>query len=437
MKKVKILPIIFIMGGCLCCYGEITRKDIVSYNLDYYSLKMKEEAENLKLKEELKKEKKQEIKIQQSKERKEKVSRFLKKVQSDFAVKIVSENKYTDNLYKTHRDHVNAFIETVDVAIKYRPKFFWRQGHTSLGFDINGGPDTNITKKNVFIKGKGKFNTLLKHTRGKYTFGLKFGLGKDYSSLTDIKTEAIIPESLIDYWKRLYGATLNMDFNRIPTDITYTHTDDLYEKRYNSSNTSTDKISLTNYFKVFPKTSLLTSFDYTVDNSPKRPGARIVSYTWWGGIHGKLTPKITGLVKAGYRFENPKRTENTDTQTINLNLDYKMFNRLFHTFSVDRNVQTTAYENEYWVKTTKFQLVSTYLPPFSKRLRFLTNLAFTDYSYSSERKDKLYQMSLGATYALKNKLNISAKYEFEYKNSDKVENDYEVNTITLRLTKEF
>ncbi|MCM8819947.1 MAG: outer membrane beta-barrel protein [Candidatus Omnitrophica bacterium] len=427
------------MMVCFCCYGEITRKDIISYNLDYYSLKMKENIENLKLKEaiEKKKEKKQEIKIQKSKERGEKVLKFLKKVQSDFAIKVISENKYTDNLYKTHRDHVNAFTNTVDVAIKYRPKFFWRKGHTSLGFDINGGPDTNITKKNVFAKGKGNFNTLLEHTRGKYTFGLKFGLGKDYSALTNIKTGAIMQEGLIDYWRRLYGATLNMNFNIIPTDISYTHTDNLYEKRYATSNTSSDKISLTNYFKVFPKTSLLTSFDYNVDNSPKRPNARIVSYTWWAGLKGRLTPKITGLVKSGYRFENPKSSVDTNTQTINLNLDYRMFERLFHTFSVDRNIQTTAYENEYWVKTTRFQLTSTYLPTFSKRLRFLTDFAFIDYSYSSERKDKLYQMGLEAIYVLRNKLNVSAKYEFEYNNSDELENDYKVNTITLRLTKEF
>ncbi|MCM8831367.1 MAG: outer membrane beta-barrel protein [Candidatus Omnitrophica bacterium] len=427
------------MMVCFCCYGEITRKDIISYNLDYYSLKMKENIENLKLKEaiEKKKEKKQEIKIQKSKERREKVLKFLKKVQSDFAIKVISENKYTDNLYKTHRDHVNAFTNAVDVAIKYRPKFFWRKGHTSLGFDINGGPDTNITKKNVFVKGKGNFNTLLEHTRGKYTFGLKFGLGKDYSALTNIKTGAIMQEGLIDYWRRLYGATLNMNFNIIPTDINYTHTDNLYEKRYATSNTSSDKISLTNYFKVFPKTSLLTSFDYNVDNSPKRPNARIVSYTWWAGLKGRLTPKITGLVKSGYRFENPKSSVDTNTQTINLNLDYRMFDRLFHTFSVDRNIQTTAYENEYWVKTTRFQLTSTYLPTFSKRLRFLTDFAFIDYSYSSERKDKLYQMGLEAIYVLRNKLNVSAKYKFEYNNSDELENDYKVNTITLRLTKEF
>ncbi len=371
------------------------------------------------------------------KKRKEEVKKALRRTMKDIRFSFTAKTIYEDNLYKTHDSQVNAFINSLDIDLQYNPKFIWRKGHTAIGLRIKGGPDTNVTKRGVFTKGKGGFKTLLTHTRDRYAFALNFGLDKDYSATTEIKTGAILPTSLIDYWKRSYGASLLMDFRRLPTEIVYTHSDTLYTKRYASSNTSKDEVSLTNHFKVFPKTSLLSSFDYTVENSPKRPQARIVSYTFWTGIKGRISPKVDGLVKAGYKISNPKGTPRTTTETLGLNLEYQMFRRLLHNLSLERNLESTAYAEEAWVRKNKFAWDTSYLPPWSRNLRLGAGFTFTDYDYSSFRRDDKYELYLKTTYSLKNKLTLSLRYDFEYNDSNILENDYKSRRVSLEISKEF
>jgi len=433
-----IIFFLFFNNFLFFSYGD-SRKDIISLNLDYYSLKVDKDKE-LEKNELLKKEKekqKQDITQKNIQKRKEIVNEFLKNVSKDIKTTINIKSTYDDNIYLTKENKESAFINTLDMSLKYNPDFIFRKGHTSLSFDINGGPDTNITKKRTFIKGKGNIESILNYKRDKYTTALGFNLKKDYTSSTELKTGAIIPSSLVDYWKRSYLYLFSVDWNRIPMDISYKHSDYVYEKNYKSSNYTDDLISLTNYYKIFPKTKLLSSFDYEVSNSPKKKDARIITYTFWGGIKGKISPKIDGLIKGGYKFENSKSNADINTQTILVNLDYKMATRLFHTIEMEKNLETSVYEDEIWTKTNRFRLYSSYLPAFSKKLRFGSDLSFTNYKYSSNRKDNLYEIGLRSSYLFKKDLTISGGYDFTYKDSSIEDNSYKDNKITVEITKRF
>ena len=437
MNKV-IIFFLFFNNFLFFSYGD-SRKDIISLNLDYYSLKVDKDKE-LEKNELLKREKekqKQDITQKNIQKRKEIVNEFLKNVSKDIKTTINIKSTYDDNIYLTKENKESAFINTLDMSLKYNPDFIFRKGHTSLSFDINGGPDTNITKKRTFIKGKGNIESILNYKRDKYTTALGFNLKKDYTSSTELKTGAIIPSSLVDYWKRSYLYLFSVDWNRIPMDISYKHSDYVYEKNYKSSNYTDDLISLTNYYKIFPKTKLLSSFDYEVSNSPKKKDARIITYTFWGGIKGKISPKIDGLIKGGYKFENSKSNADINTQTILVNLDYKMATRLFHTIEMEKNLETSVYEDEIWTKTNRFRLYSSYLPAFSKKLRFGSDLSFTNYKYSSNRKDNLYEIGLRSSYLFKKDLTISGGYDFTYKDSSIEDNSYKDNKITVEITKRF
>ena len=438
MNKI-IIFFLFLNSFLFFSFAKISRKDIISLNLDYYSLKVDKDKEIEKI-ELLKKEKekqKQDITQKNIQRRKEIVKEFLKNISKDIKTTINVKSTYDDNIYLTKKNRESAFINTLDMSLKYNPDFIFKKGHTSISFDINGGPNTNMTKKRTFIKGKGGIKSLLRYKRNKYTTALGFNLTKDYTSSTELKTGAIIPSSLVDYWKRTYLCLFSIDWNRIPVDISYEHSEYVYEKNHKSSNSTKDLISLTNYYKIFPKTRLFSSFDYEVSNSPKKKDARIITYTFWGGIKGKISPKIDGLIKGGYKFENSKSKADVNIQTILANLDYKMTTRLFHSIEIERNLETSIYEDEIWRKTNRIRLYSSYLPAFSKKLRIGSSLSFTNYKYSSNRKDNLYEIGLSSSYLFRKDLTLSGRYDFTYKDSSIEDNSYKKNKITVEITKRF
>ncbi|MDD5194298.1 MAG: outer membrane beta-barrel protein [Candidatus Omnitrophica bacterium] len=430
------------LGNATYCYGQITRKEVVSANLDYYTLKSSSDAEKGKIQEfenKVLEEKKLKKEMQQNanKERLAAAGKFVKRGLDDIRLSVLEETRYEDNLYRTHDNQVNAFITTVDVGMAYTPRIPWRKGHTSAALSFNAGPSTHVTTRRTFAKVKGGFKFALAHKRNKYDFAVNYGISKDYSTANEIKTGAILPESLIEYFRQEYGARIYMDWKNLPTEISYSNQASTYEKRYKSSDTITHTASITNYFNLFPKTRFLFSYDYEVDKYPKRVEVDSFANTFWWGIRGKISPKINGLTKFGYKFSKVETGENLETETVKTQLDYQMLNRLVHIIDIERNISVTSLEDETWARTNKFGLSSLYSPIFSERMKFGLDATYTDYEYSSGRKDDLYEWGVHSDYIFKNQLSLSLGYRYTHNSSSIKSSTYSAQAISLKVKKEF
>ncbi|MDD5583761.1 MAG: cell envelope integrity protein TolA, partial [Candidatus Omnitrophica bacterium] len=330
--------VVAIVGGVLpSCHAAVSRKEIMSYNLDYYTLKKDADAQKAaveELEEKIKQGKKvkQEASAKANQEKLNKAKGLLQRIMKDFRSEVIIEEKYDDNIYLTHENRVSAFTTTIDTAFTYTPEIVWKQGHTSFSAKISGGPDENVTKRGTFTKARGEVRTSLRHTRGKYSFGANYNLKKDYSTSTELKTGAIEPESLVSFWERSYGATASMDWKYLPTDIEYYNKASLYRKDNRESNLIVQDVMLTNYFDIFPKTRFLYSYEYEVDRYPEREdtGSDSVTNTYWVGVKGRLSSKIDGVAKFGYQSKKMHVGGTISSDTEKIQLDYQMSQRLFH-----------------------------------------------------------------------------------------------------------
>ncbi|MBU2102038.1 MAG: outer membrane beta-barrel protein, partial [Candidatus Omnitrophica bacterium] len=228
------------------------------------------------------------------------------------------------------------------------------------------------------------------------------------------------------------------DWRYLPSQLEYSHKDSLYEKRYRESNTSEDRVSLTNYIRLLPKTDFLFSYDYDVSARPDVDGADGTAHTFWGGVRGKLTSKVGGTMKVGYKFRENEDKTNINTEVVQADLEYRMTERLSHGISVSRNTDTTTLSDETWVETNKFELGSTYVPPFGhERMKFGSFIRFTNSGYDTGRKDDVYEGGVNVRYAFRKQFSVGLDYVYFCQSSDIRSASYKNNVVTLKLEKDF
>ena len=467
MKK---LIIILLLGALSPCYAEVKREDLVSYNLDYYTVKVRADKEKEKTEEAAQTQKQIKMEIQKKKAdesretRSENIKKFLTAVVKNIRCRAYLEQVYNDNIYLTHTNRVSGFITHPYIDLSYRPRegMTWKGGHTTFSFDASGGPGLKTSTSNAVgrIGGSPTFilNSALAHKRGKYTVTGNYGYERHFSPLSDIvssqylaahhpeigsKPSTNVLENVQDlnkavyYWRKPYGAKILADWNRIPVEFEYTHTADSYPEDYQASNVITDKFTLTNYFNAFTKTQFLFSYDYERDKYPYRITGDTTTSTYWTGVKGKLSPKLRGLVQVGYSVRDPEDASQEEITTVKANLDYQLSRALSATLAINRQYDITPYDNQSYVKTLGTNLSLLYKPYFNKKLSFGTGVGLTQYKYSLDRSDSLYEYRLFSEYAWRKWLKFVGEYEYSYRMSDEDFYEYKNNIISMKLVSEF
>jgi hypothetical protein len=454
------------------CYAEVKREDIVSYNLDYYNVKVHADKEKAqKEKEQLTvKEAKMEVQKKQETEnreaRTEKIKKFLTAVVKNIHYSVALEQVYNDNIYLTHTNRVSGFITHPNVDLSYHPKegMNWKGGHTTFSLDASGGPGLRTsTTSNMDVGRVGGMPTfitksILANKRGKYTVSGSYGYERHFSALSDIITSNYLAANRPDlgslpnsnilegaenlnkavyYWRKPYGAKLSADWNRIPVEFEYSHTADYYPSDYTASNVESDKFTLTNYFNAFSKTQFLFSYEYERDKYPRRNDGDSTTSTYWTGVKGKLSPKLRGLAQVGYSVRCPEVVSREEITSVKINLDYSLSRALTVNLAVNRQYDVTPYGNQTYVKTLGTQLTFLYQPYFNKKLSFGTGGGLTQYNYSLDRSDSLYDYRLYSQYAWRKWLKFVAEYDYAYRMSDIDVYEYKNNIISMKLVSEF
>ena len=136
------------------------------------------------------------------------------------------------------------------------------------------------------------------------------------------------------------------DFNKLSFDVGYSN----YILEYLSDtlkglNRMDNTMWTTGYIQIQPKTKMLVEYKYRNIQYPAKVSSGRSGNANSGmiGLKGELTSKITGIVKAGYMYQDYKNGQDFSAPIAFVSLDYRATDRLSTLFSYER----TAYESSY------------------------------------------------------------------------------------------
>ncbi|MDD5070775.1 MAG: outer membrane beta-barrel protein [Candidatus Omnitrophica bacterium] len=415
------------------CYGEVNRKDVISYNLDYYDIQEESRKETIIQKETrtvLKQEKDSE-----NKERRRKIKDFLKKIEENTIIRVTGYGTFNDNVYNTHSNPEADFITGLDIGFSYRPDWIWEKGHTVLDFNFEGGPRVSLGNSGSDSGANIMFEGSLSHTRGKYKGEIVAGIESDSSPATSY-TRGGAAEN-VDSLESVYGGGFYADWEYLPFDLEYRYYTKTFESSESTGDSERSSLSFTEYLRIFSKMKVLLNYKYEEEMYPSNSAKDASTHGLAFGVTGNLSPKVEGTIKVGAKTREKANGTEADGSTVDVKLLYLFTENLYYDLKLSKDVTPSDYFDEDYNQTNSFSLNCTYLPPFSERLKFTGKVSFADSEASSNITSQTYSFGLGSEYAMKRWLKVIAEYAFTKKESDDELSSYTNNILSLRLVREF
>lgn len=244
----------------------------------------------------------------------------------------------------------------------------------------------------------------------------------------------------VDYWKNLTEVILGANFARLGYDIGYLRRTFDYEGAYSLKMDRTEEVySLIGYFRIAPKTRLLLEYDrgrtrYAKEPAPsKDSGSDQISL----GVTGKLTAKLIGLVKAGFKYHDYEAAEDYKEVTYSGDIKYKYSDRTDILLSFMRTAHETTYATEDYCKRNEFHISGKHRLAFNPKFSLIFGGDLEYYSYpekaAGEREDEVYGFGLGLGYRFKRWITFNLSYNY----NERVSNqgyDYNNNVVTLTVS---
>jgi hypothetical protein len=199
----------------------------------------------------------------------------------------------------------------------------------------------------------------------------------------------------------------------------------------------------TGYYQLFPKTSILGEYNFgkiIYDNNDTNSDSEYHQYRL--GIKGQIAPKLTGLVKAGYKktdYKNSSKEDFTGFTTF-VNVTYSLKERTTLNVYSERGSEESTYSTNSYFEYNKIGLKVDH--GLLEKL-FLVSGGYyqlnkypeetTEGSVTAKREDKLWDGSIGLRYEVKEWVNIEANYEFKKRDSKFNTYDYKDNRFTVKI----
>lgn len=238
------------------------------------------------------------------------------------------------------------------------------------------------------------------------------------------------------------GAVLGYMREKIGLDLGYKNIRD----NYNSLN-SLDKYehvsTVTGYFNLSPKTSLFGEYNFgkiIYDNNDTNSDSKYHQYRL--GVKGEIAPKLTGLVKAGYKKTDYKDSSKKDFKgfTTFVNVTYDLQERTTLNLFGERGSEESTYSTNNYFEYNKAGLKVDH--ELLDKLFLITEGYYqlnkypnetTESSVTDKREDKIWDGSIGLRYELKGWVNLETNYEYKKRDSKFDTFDYKDNKFTTKI----
>ncbi len=248
--------------------------------------------------------------------------------------------------------------------------------------------------------------------------------------------------SLEKRFRNTAGAVLGYMREKLGCDFGYQNIRD----NYNSLN-SLDKYehvsTATGYFNISPKTSLFGEYNFgkiVYDNNTTNSDSKYSQYRL--GVKGQIAPKLTGLVKAGYKKTDYKDSskENFKGFTTFVNVTYDLQERTTLNIFAERSTEESTYSSNSYFEYNKVGLKVDH--ELLDKL-FLIGIGYyalnkypdetTESALTDKREDKIWDGSIGLRFELKEWVNLETNYKYTKRDSQFDTFDYKDNKFTTKV----
>ncbi len=203
-------------------------------------------------------------------------------------------------------------------------------------------------------------------------------------------------------------------------------------------------VGITGAYQIFPKTSIFGEFDYgLIDYDIQTTNSDSSYCQGMVGLKGEIAPKLTGIVKTGYRSSDYEQSGKSDFHgfTFYGDLLYDIQERTQLLFTFQRGPVESSYDsNSYYTNNTVGFTLSHELRP---KLTMEVEASYEHNKYPDEttegtttakRKDHIYRAGVGVTYEMKEGVLIAVGYEYKRRASGFATYDYTDNAVTAKVS---
>ncbi len=387
---------------------------------------------------------------------------------SYFHAALTVQGIYTDNAFNS-----NTFKKS-DFSTVYSPEF-WVSAprlnqrpeglggispQSSGGLLIGRGPYDMSRRYQAYLhyradipeysKNSPSGNTTVHTAEGGFTYNLASGISLDLRdtftrSYETVDTAALTQAGEVDRYKgNLFYLLASYDTgNRFRVRFDYSNFLLRYDAQRNFPRNRTDNsFSGYLYYKLKPKTSLFVQYSFVDVGHEEDTSLDSTEHNVYGGIEWDVTAKSKGSVKAGYGTK--------DLSNSGIRNDIIIFEaKVDHRFTPKTSLGLTAFRktDETNIPSTYFVLTqgvsAEYQQLLTARITGLATLSYTNEKYgadltiggnTAERRDNIYQASVGFQYEFRKWLKAGIVYVFTKDDSTFPEFDYSSNTLFFRIT---
>ncbi|HCJ65808.1 MAG TPA: hypothetical protein DHV62_00400, partial [Elusimicrobia bacterium] len=214
-------------------------------------------------------------------------------------------------------------------------------------------------------------------------------------------------------------------------------------KNYDTWDRKENIYTFTNYLKIYPKTSLLTEYTYGQIKYPYRLGRDAEYHLFLTGVRGKLTAKLSGLVRFGYQIRNYQTLKDWQGLSIWTNLNEKFSSVNEVNLALERAINESEFTDEnYYLANAISVNFSQIFPESGLNLGIGLNLRNEEYpkpvgNPPRIREDKIFGYSISLGYKFWRLPLGGLTYSSTQRNSNFNEYDYNTQTISLSIRRLF
>ena len=370
---------------------------------------------------------------------------------------------------------VLAFV----VSMTFSPAFAFEQGHWKLepGFKSLGKWDSNIFYDNT--NEKSDFITVLTPSilgelgfgdEGKHKVGLdyKVDLGifaeyhdqnygnhdtnqrvfldfEDYSLEVKNNFKFTSSRAGTEFENRnlrkedTFDAILGWHFNKLDFETGYRFfIVDYLSDTLRAINRRENSGWVAGYMEIAPKTKALLEFMYTNLDYPDTGGRDGNAYRIMTGVKGEITPKLSGIAKAGYKFKKYTSSTNDDfsSAVAHIDLMYAFSDRVDLIGTYNREAFESTYTSNNYYTGDHFTGAVNYRFGQGFTAKVDGMYYYNQYpelatGQTEKRTDHEWASGLGLDYQMKEWLTMGAGYNFHRRDSNIGSRTYDQHVISM------
>jgi len=236
-----------------------------------------------------------------------------------------------------------------------------------------------------------------------------------------------------------FDAILGWHFNKLDFETGYRlYIVDYISDTLESLNRRENSGWIAGYMEIAPKTKALLEFTYKNLDYPDASGRDGNAYRGMAGVKGEITPKLTGIAKAGYKYKKYEDSTNDEfsNAVAHMDLIYAFSDRLDFIGTYNREPFESTYTSNNYYTGDHFTGAMNYKFGNGFIAKFDSMYYYNQYpeiatGETEKRKDHEWASGIGLDYQVKEWLLTGAGYRFHRRDSNIGTRTYDQHVISL------